>query len=403
MRREIIYVGGFVLPEGNAAAHRVLAVGKILRALGYRVDFLGVDKSVPFKSEIKKVEGTVADFNLYAVGYPKTKSNWLQYLVGIGSVKHMVKSKGADNIAAIIAYNYPAIALLRLRFFCWLARIPLIGDCTEWYQNEGGGLFFKLIKKLDTDLRMRFVQPMLNGLICISHYLIRYYSKYKVPVVLLPPLIDMSDTKWSEEGGEKDKQARINLIYAGNPGDAKDRIGMLVDAFASLLPRLVDFHLDIIGITKENFIATYPCQARQVEELGERLKFHGRMEHRAVLGMIKRADYSIFLRRNSKMTRAGFPTKFVESLACGTPVLTTKTSDLASFLLEGYNGYFIDVSSKVTLGNTLCRALSISSKEIAAMKRNCIQDRRFDYRGYVSVFKGFMQESIKMYSYKGEK
>lgn len=42
----IIYVGGFELPDKNAAAQRVLSIAKILRELGYDVIFLGVDKTL---------------------------------------------------------------------------------------------------------------------------------------------------------------------------------------------------------------------------------------------------------------------------------------------------------------------------------------------------------------------
>ena len=38
----ILYVGGFELPDKNAAAHRVLSNGKLLRDLGYEVSFVGI-------------------------------------------------------------------------------------------------------------------------------------------------------------------------------------------------------------------------------------------------------------------------------------------------------------------------------------------------------------------------
>lgn len=38
---------------------------------------------------------------------------------------------------------------------------------------------------------------------------------------------------------------------------------------------------------------------------------------------------------------AGFPTKFVESITAGTPVLTNQTSDLADYLVEGEIGFWL--------------------------------------------------------------
>lgn len=55
----ILYVGGFELPDKNAAAHRVLNNARLLRELGYEVVFCGVDREISKKetSEVKKVDG----------------------------------------------------------------------------------------------------------------------------------------------------------------------------------------------------------------------------------------------------------------------------------------------------------------------------------------------------------
>ena len=45
----ILYVGGFELPDWNAAAHRVVANAMIFRAIGYRVLLLGVTREKPWR------------------------------------------------------------------------------------------------------------------------------------------------------------------------------------------------------------------------------------------------------------------------------------------------------------------------------------------------------------------
>ncbi len=47
---------------------------------------------------------------------------------------------------------------------------------------------------------------------------------------------------------------------------------------------------------------------------------------------------------------AGFPTKFVESLGAGCPVITNYTSDLDLYLKNGFNGFVVkDLNMKVFL------------------------------------------------------
>ena len=42
---KILYIGGFELPDKNAAAQRVVANAKALKKIGYEVLFLGVTKN----------------------------------------------------------------------------------------------------------------------------------------------------------------------------------------------------------------------------------------------------------------------------------------------------------------------------------------------------------------------
>ena len=50
MAKTLLYIGGFELPDKNAAAHRVLAISKALRDIGFNVILVGVTKSSKYKS-----------------------------------------------------------------------------------------------------------------------------------------------------------------------------------------------------------------------------------------------------------------------------------------------------------------------------------------------------------------
>ena len=121
----------------------------------------------------------------------------------------------------------------------------------------------------------------------------------------------------------------------------KDRLNVIIEALFQCGCR--NLSLDIAGITRENYEKYFPVHHEILEKLiGEdRLRFHGRLEHKAALELLKTADFSIFYREDNRMTRAGFPTKFVESISCGVPVITTETSDLKKYLRDGRNGLVI--------------------------------------------------------------
>src|SRR5271155_5572037 len=92
----ILYIGGFELPDKNAAAQRVIANGKIFDELGFLVYYLGLDRTsnnkIPVKISVKGLD----NFTFYSVRYPSRLSDWLSHLC---SIKEILKL--ADNISGL--------------------------------------------------------------------------------------------------------------------------------------------------------------------------------------------------------------------------------------------------------------------------------------------------------------
>ena len=57
------------------------------------------------------------------------------------------------------------------------------------------------------------------------------------------------------------------------------------------------------------------------------LRTPGMLAHGDVQRLVGSTDFSILVRQPCRTSQAGFPTKFVESFACGTPVIANLTSD----------------------------------------------------------------------------
>lgn len=68
--KKILYIGGFELPDKNAAAHRVLAIAKGLRDSGNEVVFMGVSKDNR-ETDVLKTKSEVQGFITYSVPYPR--------------------------------------------------------------------------------------------------------------------------------------------------------------------------------------------------------------------------------------------------------------------------------------------------------------------------------------------
>lgn len=351
--RTILYVGGFVLPDGNAAAQRVVANAKLFSNVGYKVAFINYlgKVSTPRKTEY---------FGFECFEFPK--SEWdIASRMDVDRIEEILEAR--RDIRLVVAYNYPALSLTRLIRVCRQKEVLCIGDVTEWYRARDVAFPKSLLKYIDTTIRMRFLQPRMDGLIVISSYLQNYYGS-RIPTILLPPLVDISEDKWlplsmvSHDG--------LALVYAGKPSKTKERLDLITEAVIDQ-PDNVNVRLDIVGVTTDEFAQIY---GYTVDD--NRVVFHGRVSHEEALNYVKRADYSVIVRDDNRVTRAGFPTKFTESISCGTPVICNDNSDLKIWVERSGCGL-------LTTKESLSRDIRLA----ASGEPPCFRRELFDFHHFI--------------------
>ena len=361
-KNRVLYIGGFEMPDRNAAAQRVLSVSKALRELGYDVRFYGITKC---EDLIGKTDG----FDYEAYPHPEGIIAWFRYSLG-GGIINFIKKKCPDYV---FLYNYPSVAQERVIKYCRKHGIRTVGDITEWYRS------FSLPKRIDTYLRMTVSNKHLDGIIAISRYLATYYHDHHV--LLLPPLVDKEERKWSILP-EKRQNDKINLVYIGT-GSIKDRLDKIVSGLLNV--GTDKFYLDVIGITEQQYTSIYKKENLH----NDSIVFHGRLLHQEALRYLMRADFQIFFRDSIRVNNAGFPTKFVESMSAGIPVITNRISNIDDYIRNGENSFMIENPTENEIFGVLSRIASMSRAQIESMKQNCLKNE-FDYRKYCPLIKSFM-------------
>lgn len=372
----ILYVGGFRLPDGNAAASRVINNAKILRDLGHKVVLVDVCDQVD--KNIWKTEKNSYGFTCYSIQYPE-KLGWVKYLTSIDKIKTLMKDTKFDSI---IVYNYPSVAFMHLIQYCKKRNIKLIADCTEWYSNSKN-----IIKNADTYLRMIYLQKNIDGVISISQYLFDFYKK-DVKTIYLPPLVDCNDEKWDKIHFPKNENKRI-FVYAGVPGK-KDRLNLFIEVMSTLKENFLFY---VIGITEKQYLRLYPKHKYLVQSLEEKIKFLGRISHKEAVEYLKNSTFSVFVREPNRANTAGFPTKFVEAVSCGIPVMTNLTSDLDNYLHDMENGIAIKDCSADAIKEAFEKVFSLSEQQLLDMKTNCENKKEtFHYEFYKNEMKKLFDE-----------
>ncbi len=361
----VLYVGGFELPDRNAAAHRVLNNAKILKMLGYDVVFCGVDNEI---TAFSNTPNDVFGFESYPLPYPKSTKQWVKQMCDISAYTEILEKY--PDIKFIFAYNLHALPLARLLRLAKKKGIRLISDCTEWYGHKFSIQPTKFIKWLDTLLCMCGYHKKCDGMIAISNYLRDYYQKHIKSIIVLPPLVDLSDEKYS---GEKRENKTTTLVYSGSPAASKEALGEVVKCLNKF--KNLNFKLRVVGVTRERFVEIYG-----IEPNDQKIDFLGRVSHIEALTEVKKADYSVIIRPRTRVTMAGFPTKFAEAISCGTAVIANDTSDLSSYLRDNKNGYIVSLED---LEKDLYEIISSGEKPL-------VENDTFDYKNWVLNFEEFI-------------
>jgi len=387
----ILYVGGFELPDKNAAAQRCVSNAKIFRDLGFEVVLLGVDKTNCRSLHESEYFG----FTCWSIPYPKSTKAWLSYITSLNQVDHLLGEKYLDQVFAVICYNYPAVSQYRIRNLAKKHGTFALADVTEWYSASGDTFLRKGIKWLDTTLRMRGVNFLMDGLITTSKYLSAFYQE-KI-LVELPTLFDKYEQGFKKL--EASNEVGYTIMYAGSPFDVslaskdrrsvKERLDLVIDTMYRLKLDGLNFTLNIFGVRKVDYLKVYPEDSNKLEKMGNQVVFHGRRPHRVILENIVISDFTIFLRDVNRVTLAGFPSKFSESITYGTPVITNLISNIEPYIAEGGNCYLVDIDDKEKRYEKLKLILAMSREEVKIFKKFCLDSITFDYSSFterVDVF-----------------
>lgn len=396
-RNGILILGAFRFPNGDAAAARVLGVGKALRSEGYKVAYAGWEQSERPEDSDGNGGFSYEGFSYCSQGEFRTRQlppvrRLLGYLFAGSNTLKWLKSIRTENVRAIITYHGGSLFLLRLALFCRLRGIKLIADCTEWYDPEGlvGGRFG--IAHLDNEFRMRFVNRLIGRLIVISHFLQDYYSARSCQVVRVPPTIDLGDQKW-QVTVEKNSRAVLSLVYAGVPGK-KDLLSSALYGIRHLKNEGISIVLNLLGPSRADLLSCVEGDERLLDDLEGALVFHGRVEQEMVPRIVAQSDFSILLRPVKRVSSAGFSTKLVESLAAGVPVIANCTGDINQYIKDGREGILLAGTAVEDFLAGVRRALAMSELELNEMKhaaKKCAENS-FSYSQYSILLADFFSD-----------
>lgn len=374
----VAYVGPFAYPDGGAAARRVRGMAESLVLGGFDVVVASgaSDAVADAGSDIPQAPGLAYRHvgERVAEHWPRPVRRLRYAWMGRRTLQWLASRPRPP--AAVILYSGYTPYLQRLLPWCRARGIPLLFDAVEWYEPERRAGYFTSPYQWNIEWAMRRLIPETNGVIAISRYLGDYYRARGLPVAIVPP------TTSAIGAGDWAPDPTLRLCYAGSPGANKDNLDIVLRAAQAMAARGAPIALSVAG----------PTPGEVAARLGRGdpgglpwLRSLGNLPQGEVRDLVGRSDFTVLVRADRRQSNAGFPTKFVESFAAGTPVIGNLTSDLGDHLRDGDTGIVCGGDSFDAVLEALLRAAEVGPARLGGMRAACLAHAQASFAPSVHV------------------
>lgn len=379
---DVLVITGALYPNGNAEARRIHLFCKILKENSYKIFVCGNAKTGYL--QIREYD------KIFYTSLKTNSNNILMKYIGLKTyairLERYLNSIKKDNLPSVLlASDISNHAIHVLKRFCKKNNIQLVYDCVEWYSPSEFyyGKYSKGYREKNKQNSVVIDKTM--KIISISDYFYTYFTEKGIQTERIPILCDFI----VEPTQVRLSQNKIVFIYAGNPGN-KDNLKILFDALLKMKDNSKEkFVFEFIGITNTFLKNHYKYSDKEIERLEKNCVFLGAMPHEEVIKHYKKANFSLLFRDETELyAKAGFPSKVVESLQYGVPVLCNYSSDLKKYLNSEFNAIVIESADSDSCVKGLEEINNLNIDALNQMKINSITtaQKYFYYKNFERIF-----------------
>ncbi len=376
---KVAYVAGFDFENSPAAYNRFLSLYTIL------------DKNF----EVTKILTT---FPLEKE-YDNTTEKWKIRYVKNKSIQNLFISfklcyyiiKNANRFDTFIVYGGYAFYMLPFILLKPFFSYKVVYDSVEIYLPKG---FVKTIFSPSTWnhlLGYNFLIRFFDGAICISSYIQNKHEKQGLKTVVVPPVFLNENAKFEREIKDNTvSDTKFKILFYGFPGK-KDSLNNLIKVFLSDESLSNSFEVTIIGLNKEQYKAY--CNENGIFEFPEGIILRGKLGLEELYEELMKTDFTFLQRPYTITTKAGFPSKLVESLFFKVPSILNLTSDMEKYEVDRCSIVCKDDSVE-SLADSLTVIKNMENKELAILKDNCftIYEKYFSTQANLTKIKKYIED-----------
>jgi glycosyltransferase involved in cell wall biosynthesis len=354
----VVIVGNFWFPHGTASAARIRNIALGLRECGARVHVMTLvpqprsplDAAEPTEHEGVSYE-CAAPFRASVDGWrdadhsiPRlrkglaSKIRWFAGLYGAIPValRRLARRIDEGGCDVLLAYDRSALRMGPLARLCRARGVVSLLDITEISEHLTGSRWSAVY--WDSRFGTRTTPRLYDGVTVITSGLEKLFRAQGCERTLVLPAMEAwpPDTLPGPTGNDA-----FRLAYVGALQD-RDAPELLLEAVWRLAQGGLPVTLDVIG----HFGGTergerLRAQCARDATLGRVVRFVGSVSDREMRARLAGADALVLPRRDSRPERLSFPTRLVEYLRYGRPVLVSDVGDVSLYLEDGIDAVLL--------------------------------------------------------------
>jgi glycosyltransferase involved in cell wall biosynthesis len=390
---EIIIIGDFGFPYGDAGANLLRGHCAALLAAGFTVGMLPKVDRCGKLDDSPRIYKNVKYWEIPLTKPPLKYWHALENHFCLNDPRFdWLEKSDLKQVKAIIAY--PGICgatafIYRLSRLCHKHGIKLFCHVVEWFDWKHLSKKHAWLSYADSEFHRRVAMGWTDGIISISDYLQAYYTRKGLKSVCIPPLLDLTDPKWHCDSDQPDLAhfRPLRLLFSGTY--KRDRHDIILRSLLELRQSGAEIVLDYLGPTREQIQQAPGVGADLLNALGTGVHYHGFVsDPKAVARLTRSASFGIILRDDLRWSQACFPSKVPEFNALGVPMISNISSDLGRYLQDGENSLVCPAVTVDALCATLRRAWALTEAQFNSMKLAARQTAEmFEARNFAETYR----------------
>ena len=345
-KKKIVILTSNPFPDGLAGTNRILCYCKGFIYHGYKPEVWVIRPTEPYSNCINS--STFGTYDNIKFTYPgrttiRVASFWGRrkndQLAKYATLRLLFKTLQKREISFIIFYgNNISVEL----FSIFLSRCFRIRIYKE--ESEHPSIYFSrrniLLSLLNKWIYINKIYRYYDGILVMTDKLRSYFLTKNIPeckIIVVPQTIDI---KRFEQNTYNSTVLLPNdyIAYLGPLNQQKDGILTLVESFAKIVTIYPEMQLIIAGVGSQQEINILLSQIIRLR-LNDRVHYIGRIPANDIPALFHRAKLLISCRTKSFQNDYSFPTKVIEYLASGKPVVSTAPGELSRYLKDRINSF----------------------------------------------------------------